>query len=236
EIYFIPYKNCDGRKLLAKGKLISKYYSIRKEFKALGVIQTKIQSESDDSGDDSKLNENLQAKLKFLEENIEPWPTVVEYWTDTSKHRITELHEKSRVVNRNKGSNKGKASVKGKFKSNVAKLQSFVEERPKKLTNWGLTVQPYVLACGSSVEDIDAYYVIVDTETKFITHKFTCQSSVRVLNLCFKVIHAAHLEYSAESYRLWRLIQKELYELTTVFDEWKCDAQLPKLFQKLSRK
>lgn len=106
-----------------------------------------------------------------------------------------------------------------------------MQERRKKLINWGITVQPYVLVCGSSVNNIDACYVILDMETQFLV-----QSPVRALDLCFKIIHAAHLEYSPESYRLWRLIQKELYELTTEFDEWKSDAQLPKLFKKFPRK
>lgn len=49
EFYFIPYKNYDGSKFLAKGKLITKYYSIRKEFKALGVITgNKDQLDSED--------------------------------------------------------------------------------------------------------------------------------------------------------------------------------------------
>lgn len=113
------------------------------------------------------------------------------------------------------------------YLQSVRKLLPFVQQRQKKLTNWDITVQPYVLVCGSSVDDIDTCYVIVDMEKNFIAH-----SPVRALDLCFKIIHAAHLEYSPESYQLWRLIQKELYGLTTAFDDWKSDAQLPKLFQK----
>lgn len=49
ELYLIPYKNCDGKKFVAKGKLVTKYYSIRKEFKALGIItQNKDESGSED--------------------------------------------------------------------------------------------------------------------------------------------------------------------------------------------
>lgn len=52
ELYFIPYKYSNGIKLLAKGKLVSKYYSIRKEFKALNIItgnknQLELDSEDD---------------------------------------------------------------------------------------------------------------------------------------------------------------------------------------------
>lgn len=51
------------------------------------------------------MDDGLQGKLNFLEENIEPWSAIVEYWKDTSKHRIAKLHVKSkcRVPNRNKG-------------------------------------------------------------------------------------------------------------------------------------
>lgn len=69
-----------------------------------------------------------------------------------------------------------------------------MQERKKKLLNWGITVQPYVLVCGSSVNNIDACYVILDMETQFLV-----QSPIRALDLCFKIIHAAHLEYSPES-------------------------------------
>ncbi|XP_077262855.1 uncharacterized protein LOC143897811 [Temnothorax americanus] len=356
ELYFIPYKYSNGRKFVAKGKLITKYCSIRKDFKALGIITRNKDQLDSDSLDDSE-DDDVQGKLNFLEQNIEHWSTVVKYWTDTSKQRIAKLHAQSRVTNRNKGKDNDKrnANVKSKQKSrtiskttqistytnkfpalkenfgytlfeidfdllypeqklkayncykdfcdriiqaltdekskcealkdnlllatsadilektrnlvallslcyldtvvtvarqsgrtwrpphteiqeevislieSVGKLQTFIQE--KKLINWGITIQPYVLVCGSSVNDIDACYVILDTETQFFV-----QSPVKALDLCFKIINAAHLEYSPESYRLWRLIQKELYELTTEFDEWKSDAQLPKLFKKFSRK
>ncbi|XP_067209346.1 uncharacterized protein [Linepithema humile] len=47
ELYYIPYKYINGNKLLVKGKLITKYYSIRKEFKALGIIASKSKDQSD---------------------------------------------------------------------------------------------------------------------------------------------------------------------------------------------
>lgn len=52
EFYFIPYKYSNGRKFLAKGKLITKYYSIRKEFKALGIITKNKDQLDSDSQDD----------------------------------------------------------------------------------------------------------------------------------------------------------------------------------------
>ncbi|XP_067212132.1 uncharacterized protein [Linepithema humile] len=362
ELYYIPYKYINGNKLLVKGKLITKYYSIRKEFKALGIIASKSKDQSD-SQDDLVADDDLQGKLAFLKENVEPWPTIIDYWTDTSKQRIAQLHAKSRLTNKEndkRNINKSKTNrvilqtttliqekkelenistylkkypvlqeklgytlfeidfdllyPEQKLKAynsysefcnriiqalnnednkcetvkdncllfandeisedsknlvallslcyldtvvtvarksgrtwrpphreiqegvisqieSVQKLQTFIQEREKKLIHWNLTMQPYVLVCGSSIEDIDACYVILDRETQFLA-----QSPIRALDLCFKIIHSAHLNYSPESYRLWRLIQKELYNLTTEFDEWKSDAQLPKLFKKFSCK
>lgn len=65
------------------------------------------------------VDDGLQGKLNFLEENKEPWSTIVEYWTDTSKQRIAKLHVKSRITNRNKSKENGKrnANVKSKFKN-----------------------------------------------------------------------------------------------------------------------
>lgn len=51
ELYYIPYKYINGNKLLVKGKLITKYYSIRKEFKALGIIASKSKDQSDSQDD-----------------------------------------------------------------------------------------------------------------------------------------------------------------------------------------
>lgn len=86
-------------------------------------------------------NDDLQAKLTFLEENIEPWSLVVEYWTETSKHRVTELHVKSRIAKRNKGSAKGKANIKGKIKSSA--ISELARQDNKWLENVSIYMNKY---------------------------------------------------------------------------------------------
>lgn len=81
------------------------------------------------------VHDDLQAKLHFLQENIEPWPTVVQYWTDTSKHRVTELHIKSRNANQNNTSRKRKVIGKGKFKSNDISETTRARQDKKELEN-----------------------------------------------------------------------------------------------------
>lgn len=63
------------------------------------------------------VNDGLQGKLNFLEKNIEPWATEVEYWTDISKQRIAKLHAQSRITNINR--DKKNANVKSKLKSQI---------------------------------------------------------------------------------------------------------------------
>lgn len=73
------------------------------------------------------VDDGLQGKLNFLEENIEPWATVVEYWTNTSKQRIAKLHAQSRITNINRG--KKNANVKSKFKSQTISETTEIGEK-----------------------------------------------------------------------------------------------------------
>lgn len=55
ETYYIPY--CvmnDGSRVLAKGKLISKYYALRKDLKALKVVDDNNSDSSDDEASPGK--------------------------------------------------------------------------------------------------------------------------------------------------------------------------------------
>lgn len=81
------------------------------------------------------MDDGLQGKLNFLEENIEPWSAIVEYWKDTSKHRIAKLHVKSkcRVPNRNKG--KGNVNIKNKFKDKITPKTTQVGEEKEEVAN-----------------------------------------------------------------------------------------------------
>jgi len=101
-----------------------------------------------------------------------------------------------------------------------------MKDRVDKLYSWKLKVQPYVVVCGSSVDEIEASYVVVDKTSYLVSNP------QRGLDICFKIIHAVHAEYSPESFRLWMLVQKELYNLDTPFDTYRKDPHFPQLQRK----
>ncbi|KAJ1526414.1 hypothetical protein ONE63_009548 [Megalurothrips usitatus] len=107
------------------------------------------------------------------------------------------------------------------------RADSFISKRYEKFASWGLPVQPFVVVCGPSVEEIDDCFVVLSKTVKFNG----IQSVRRALDICFKIIHAVNAEYSCESYRLWMLIQKRLYKLDTKADNVKNDAQLPNVLK-----
>jgi len=108
----------------------------------------------------------------------------------------------------------------------VSKLGKFMSDRVEKLYSWKIKAQPYVVVCGSNVDEVDASYVVVNKTTYLIS------SPQRAQDVCFKLIHALHAEYSIESHRIWMLIQKELHKLDTPFDNLRKDTQLPLLLRK----
>lgn len=103
------------------------------------------------------------------------------------------------------------------------RVDSFISKRFDKFSKWGLPVQPFVVACGRTIEEVDDCYVVISKDLKF--NGFS--SVKRALDVCFKIIHAVNAEYSCESYRLWMLVQKRLYGLESPADKVKNDAQLP---------
>ena len=127
ETYYIPYRKEGNHKCLAKGKLVPKYYSLRKDFRASGLISNNKDevdsgTEIEDSGEDKEFRylvywrfkhlfiilhltlhfsftvlKDVEEKLNFLKDNTEPWDIVLDYWKSTSKARIRMLQASSEL-------------------------------------------------------------------------------------------------------------------------------------------
>jgi len=92
-------------------------------------------------------------------------------------------------------------------------VKEYIEQRRKSLSKTKRSVkilssvQPYILAVGPTWENISHVYIIVDQIL------YTCESIIEATELCFKLFHAYHTEYPAESKHVWQLIQQGFYKL-----------------------
>lgn len=92
-------------------------------------------------------------------------------------------------------------------------VQEYIEHRRKSLSKTKRSVkvpssvQPYILAVGPTWENISHVYIIVDQIL------YTCESIIEAAELCFKLFHAYHSDYPAESKHVWQLIQQGFYKL-----------------------
>lgn len=82
--------------------------------------------------------------------------------------------------------------------------KSAVKSRSSKSSN---SMQPYVLAVGSTWECITHAHIIVDQVL------YTCETVIEAAELCFKLFHAYHSDYPPESKQVWQLIQQGFYDL-----------------------
>lgn len=92
-------------------------------------------------------------------------------------------------------------------------LKEKIDERKKKLSAFGLTLQPIPIIVGSSLDEITNCYVLVDD------HMYEVPTPLKAVDLCFKTIHSQHLLYSAEAEQVWMLIQIGIYNIHTQWDK-----------------
>lgn len=84
----------------------------------------------------------------------------------------------------------------------------------EKLKSWktmcqlkGFKIHPLIFAIGKDFTQINEYIVVFD-ELRYTFYNFT-----EALDMCFKIHHVFYIEYSVESYWIWRFIQSYFYEM-----------------------
>lgn len=92
-------------------------------------------------------------------------------------------------------------------------IQPAQEARVQKMRNFGLTVQPYIIAVGPSLENLDSFYVSIDSTL------YKVPSALKAFDICFKSFYALNAVYSPESEHIWYLIQLSLYKFKTKWDK-----------------
>jgi len=71
----------------------------------------------------------------------------------------------------------------------------------------GLTVQPYILIVGSSLNNVHSFYVIINNKS------YQISTLLDALKFCFQTYFVLDINYTPESQHLWYLIQWELFNV-----------------------
>lgn len=77
----------------------------------------------------------------------------------------------------------------------------------------GLTIQPYIVLIGPSLNNIISSSIIVNNNI------YKVHSVLEALDLCFRIIHVLDADYPFQSQHLWYLIQWHMYKIHTPSDK-----------------
>ncbi|KAB0793119.1 hypothetical protein PPYR_12739 [Photinus pyralis] len=84
--------NEQGKKS-GRGKLFTKYYNLRRRFTSIGLINKKAKSTATVPDSNKEIGEENSEIIKWLENNVSPWTSVINHWTETFHTRRNLLTE-----------------------------------------------------------------------------------------------------------------------------------------------
>lgn len=102
------------------------------------------------------------------------------------------------------------------FVLHIATISDFdrvIGERKVKFAELGFRLQPIIIIIGPTLTEIKEYLVWYDN----INYKF--DSFLVALDIAFKLIFALNLNFNLESLQVWQFIQRQMYKITTKYDE-----------------
>ncbi|XP_067207639.1 uncharacterized protein [Linepithema humile] len=82
-----------------------------------------------------------------------------------------------------------------------------------KYANFGVQLQPLIIAVGPTLSEVTGYYVNIDDT------RYRFPSILAAVDLCFKSFHVLHAKYPKPSEPIWLFIQKIVYSFTTPWDK-----------------
>lgn len=91
-------------------------------------------------------------------------------------------------------------------------IEPMIQRKRDKMQELKLTVQPFVIVQGPSIEEIKAVYVSVD---KLL---FKVDNVLKGLDICFKSFHVLLAKYPLECEHLWLIVQHAVYQISTKWD------------------
>ncbi|KAL0105535.1 hypothetical protein PUN28_016899 [Cardiocondyla obscurior] len=86
------------------------------------------------------------------------------------------------------------------------------ESLKKKAEELNITVQPYILIVGTTLDDIRNHFISIDDVL------YSVNFTLEAVDLCFKVFQVFHMNYPIFSEHLWIIIQRGIYNFTTKWD------------------
>lgn len=91
-------------------------------------------------------------------------------------------------------------------------LKQLLAERSEQLAHFKLTLQPFVVLVGPSLENIQSFIVVVDNV------EWRANSLLHAVDICFKLFFSLGAAYPHESRHIWLFIQKCVYKFSTESD------------------
>ncbi|XP_066590597.1 uncharacterized protein [Prorops nasuta] len=85
-------------------------------------------------------------------------------------------------------------------------------KRREAMKQLGLTLQPYIIAVGRQLTEIESIFISFDAVL------YKTQSMIEAIDTCFKIFNVFNIQYPNESSHIWEVIQVYLYGIKTVFD------------------
>lgn len=92
-------------------------------------------------------------------------------------------------------------------------MQNKLEDKKRKLQSFGLTLQPTPIVVGKNLDEVTSCYLFVDD------HHYEAATPLKLVDMCFKIIHAQHFLYPYEAEQVWYLIQHGIYDIHTKWDK-----------------
>lgn len=96
---------------------------------------------------------------------------------------------------------------------NLSNLEEDIIRRRLKYTEYGSTIQPFIILVGNDISSIDTSYIRVNDQL------WKIQCPLRALSICFKAYFTFHCSYPRECYETWLLLQTHVFNLVTDFDK-----------------
>lgn len=98
-------------------------------------------------------------------------------------------------------------------KQDNAALGALNKKKVDKMFHMGLSLQPYNVANGPSLEEVDRFFIVIDGKLVWRFH-----SALRAVDVWFKVLHSWHLTTPPECEQVLYLLQRGVYRFETDFD------------------
>ncbi|XP_055386427.1 uncharacterized protein LOC129615312 [Condylostylus longicornis] len=94
----------------------------------------------------------------------------------------------------------------------IASNNTKVQEKLNELREQASPIQPFIFFVGESIYDPTEIMVYFDDI------KYKCSSTLKAVDICFKIFHVFNLEYPPAAFTFWTFVQTYIYNVYTEYD------------------